>query len=134
MWRLTPLLLASVAVLVAACDGAKETSANAAANVCDGRAALKIASTANGTGTDFTRAADALDEASDAAPAEINTDLHVVAGAVGPYLELFADADGDYTQLAQNAEFRTRAARVGSDEVKQASRRVNAWFAEHCKS
>ena len=114
--------------------------ATAAATACEGREAVNFASTyaqamsQSSSSNDYKGFAEALRKAADASPSEIRADFRVVADAVGPFLELFVSANGNYMQLAQDPEFEAKANRVGSDEVQQASNRVNAWFTEHCGS
>lgn len=155
MRRAAVAALACAAVFAGACGGGDDSGASASAKAsagdgesaaaiaaaaqraCDGREAVNFASTygqalSESNSEDLRTVAAALEDAADAAPAEIRADFRLVVEAIGPFLELFAEAGGDFRTLAEDPEFKRRAERVGSEEVQQASGRVNTWFEEHC--
>ncbi|HUR77700.1 MAG TPA: hypothetical protein VMZ22_07120 [Acidimicrobiales bacterium] len=149
MRRLLILCTAALALLGGACgdddndsgDASAKIEASAEADsstVCAGRDALDIASAYESeVGNDTSKAdygdvAAGLDKAADAAPSEIKADFRLVADTMGPFLELFVDAEGDFVKLAQDPGFQAKAERIGREDVQQASERINAWFAEHC--
>ncbi len=157
MRRLGVLILAATALFAGACGGGDKkpaTNADASANassgldkvaagtaikdVCEGKAALGVgaafAQAANTDGTvDYSDVAAGLRKAASAAPEQIKADFTILADTLGPYLQTFEDAKGDYMALAKDPAFVEASKKLAASEYTQAAERVNAWFTDHCK-
>ena len=158
MRRLGILILAAAALFAGACGGSDKKSATnagesanassgldkvaagaAVKDVCGGKAALGVgaafsqaAASNNGT-VDYSDVAAGLRKAASGAPEEIKADFTILADALGPYLQTFEDAKGDYMALAQDPAFVEASKKLAASEYTEAARRVNAWFTDHCK-
>lgn len=111
----------------------------AAASVCGSRSAVNVGAAYasalqnSGGGTDYTKLADGLRAARDAAPSEIKGDFSVLFDAELPFLQAMAKANGNYVALAQDPNFQAAAEKLGSAAVQKASANISAWFTSHCK-
>ena len=157
MRRLGVCALALAALLAGACGSGDDKKTNASntnadangalskiaagsfADVCGSKAAVAVGSAfasaiAGGDGSvNYKDEADALEKAADAAPQEIREDFQLIAAKLKPFLQAFADANGDYMKLAQSESFKNASTELSSEEYKAAADRVDAWFTEHCK-
>ena len=104
------------------------------ADVCGSKAAIAMgaaAAAAQQNGVNYGSEIDALEAAARVAPSEIKDDFALLATKLKPFLRAMADANGDYTKLAE--AFKNAAQDLDSAEYKAAAQHIDTWFTEHCK-
>ncbi len=80
----------------------------------------------------FNQAQDALDQLASSAPDEIKADVNTVKAALDSLVEVFESADYDFTKLAQDPEALAKLESFDSQEVTDASARVQAYLTQVC--
>lgn len=81
---------------------------------------------------DYAKAQDALSQLEDSAPDEIKGDVQIVSDAMSQLIEVFESADYDFTKLANDPEALAKLESFGSQEVQDASTRVEAYLNDVC--
>jgi hypothetical protein len=81
---------------------------------------------------DYAKAQDALDELADKAPDEIKADVQTLSNALSTLIEVFESVDYDFTKLAQDPAAAAKLQEFDSQELTDASARVEAYLTQVC--
>jgi hypothetical protein len=73
-----------------------------------------------------------FDEMADEVPDEISDDFHVFADAMGEYLAILADFDGDDASMFSDPEVMAALEKISTPEVQEASDNISAWMEANC--
>jgi hypothetical protein len=80
----------------------------------------------------FNASQQALEQLEESAPDEIKEDVGIIADALAGLIDVFASANYDFTQLAQDPEAIAQLEAFNSQEITDASTRVEAYLTEVC--
>jgi hypothetical protein len=80
----------------------------------------------------FAKAQDALKTLEKSAPDEIKADVKTVSDAFTSLIAVFESANYDFTKLAQDPEALAKLEGFDSQEVQDASTRIEAYFSQVC--
>ncbi len=81
---------------------------------------------------DYEKAKSALDDLADTAPDEIKADVQTLSTALSTLIEVFASVDYDVTKLAQDPEAAAKLQEFDTQELTDASARVEAYLTQVC--
>jgi hypothetical protein len=100
-------------------------------------AAAAIPQAIGGTAGDLTTSVDQLQALTDAAPADIRADLQIVTDGYAKIVQILADANfdpnsGQVPSADVIAQLTAAAQELDKAEFRDATTRVNAWFANGC--
>jgi hypothetical protein len=81
---------------------------------------------------DFSKAEDALKQLESSAPDEIKADVKTVSESLSSLISVFESANYDFTKLAQDPAALAKLESFDSQEVQDASTRIEAYFSQVC--
>jgi len=81
---------------------------------------------------DFSKAEDALKQLESSAPDEIKADVKTVSESLSSLIAVFESANYDFTKLAQDPAALAKLESFDSQEVQDASTRIEAYFSQVC--
>jgi hypothetical protein len=81
---------------------------------------------------DYEKAKSALDDLADKAPDEIKSDVETLSSALSTLMDVFASVDYDVTKLAQDPEAAAKLQDFDTQELSDASARVEAYLTQVC--
>ena len=81
---------------------------------------------------DFSKAQDALKQLESSAPDEIKADVKTVSEAMSSLISVFESANYDFTKLAEDPAALAKLESFDSQEVQDASTRIEAYFSQVC--
>lgn len=81
---------------------------------------------------DYEKAQSALDDMADKAPDEIKGDVQTLSNALGTLIEVFESVDYDFTKLAQDPQAAAKLQEFDTQELSDASARVEAYLSQVC--
>jgi len=81
---------------------------------------------------DFSKAEDALKQLESSAPDEIKADVKTVSESLSSLISVFESVNYDFTKLAQDPAALAKLESFDSQEVQDASTRIEAYFSQVC--